>query len=111
MHRRRQGDPYKSSNNDEKSPPPRRAKAVWQIPEDEWGPHLTYLDPHGGGLQSGTRPMRVKDLIVDGRAAQLLSGELTEVGTLLHPSWHTSDLQKTDRTTWFNFETLDKLGV
>ena len=92
MHRRRQGDPYKSSNNDEKSPPPRRAKAVWQIPEDEWGPHLTYLDPHGEGLQNGTRPMQVGDLTVDERAAQLRSRELTEVSTPFHPSWYTTDI-------------------
>ena len=51
------------------------------------------------------------DLTIDGRAAQLRSRELTDVGTLLHPSWHTADFQKTDQTTWFNLETLDKLGV
>ena len=39
------------------------------------------------------------------------SRELAEVGTLLHPPWHTADFQKINQTTWFNFETLDKLGV
>ena len=55
--------------------------------------------------------MRVGDFTVDRGAAQLRSGELTEVGTLLHPCWHAADLQKTDQTTWFNFGTLDKIDV
>ena len=42
---------------------------------------------------------------------QLLPGELDELGTRLHPPWRTADFPKTDQTTWFNFETLDKLGM
>ena len=111
VHRRRRRDPYGSSSDDERSPPPKRATEVWEIPGDEWGPHLTYLDPHGKGLQSGTRPMQVGGLTIYGRAAQLLSRELSELGTLLHPPWHTADFPKIDQTTWFNFETLDRPGV
>ena len=29
----------------------------------------------------------------------------------MHPPWHTADFPKIDELTWFNFETLDKLGV
>ena len=39
------------------------------------------------------------------------SGELTEVGTPLHPCWHAADLQKTNQRTRFNFGTLDKIEV
>ena len=107
VHQRRQCDLYESSSDNENPPSPRRARVVWQIPDDKWAPHLTYLDPHGEGLQNGTRTMRVGDLTIDG--AQLRSRELTEVSTLLHPSWHTTDFKKTDQTALFNFETLDKL--